>query len=69
MGGASFLLTVAGSLLDATLQDFAPIYQRLDGAGDIPIDAMLDADRVFTTGTQAYAAAGGRLGSAATAAG
>jgi phenylalanine-4-hydroxylase len=48
------------ALLDATLQDFAPIYARLDGAPDIAIDAILPTDRVITRGTQAYAAAGGR---------
>ncbi|HEX6860154.1 MAG TPA: phenylalanine 4-monooxygenase [Caulobacteraceae bacterium] len=42
-------------LLDATLQDFAPIYERLATATDIPIEAILPTDRVFTTGTQAYA--------------
>jgi len=50
------------ALLDATLQDFAPIYARLDGAPDIAIDALLPTDRVISRGTQAYAAAGGRLG-------
>ena len=50
------------ALLDATLQDFAPIYARLDGAPDIAIDALLPTDRVITRGTQAYAATGGRLG-------
>ena len=44
-----------------TLQDFGPIYDRLDGAEDIAIDAILPADRVFTRGTQAYAARGGRF--------
>jgi len=52
------------ALLDATLQDFGAIYARLDGAEDIPIDAILPTDRVYTTGTQAYAAAGGRLAEA-----
>jgi phenylalanine-4-hydroxylase len=50
------------ALLDATLQDFAPIYARLDGAPDIAIEAILPTDRVITRGTQAYAAAGGRQG-------
>jgi len=44
-----------------TLQDFGPIYARLKGASDIPIDAVLPSDRVFTRGTQAYAAKGGRF--------
>ena len=33
-------------------------------AADVPIDVILDTDRVFTRGTQAYAAAGGRLAGA-----
>ncbi|MBI1406001.1 MAG: phenylalanine 4-monooxygenase [Caulobacter sp.] len=57
-----FVIPSLQALLDATLQDFGPIYAAVDGAEDIPIDAILDEDRVFTTGTQAYAAAGGRLG-------
>ncbi len=43
-------------LLDATLQEFTPIYGRLAKAKDIPIAAIETADRVFTRGTQAYAA-------------
>jgi len=50
--------------LNATLQDFEPIYQRLTQAPDIDIDVMAPGDRVFTCGTQAYALAGGRLASA-----
>lgn len=57
-----FVIPSLQALLDATLQDFGPIYAAVDGAEDIPIDAILDEDRVFTTGTQAYATAGGRLG-------
>ncbi len=57
-----FVIPSLQALLDATLQDFAPIYARLDGAEDIAIDAILPTDRVITRGTQAYAAAGGRLG-------
>jgi phenylalanine-4-hydroxylase len=47
------------ALLDATLQDFAPIYRRLAKAQDVAIDAILPTDRVFTAGTQAYALAAG----------
>jgi phenylalanine-4-hydroxylase len=57
-----FVIPSLQALLDATLQDFAPIYARLDGADDIAIDAILPTDRVITRGAQAYAAAGGRLG-------
>lgn len=57
-----FVIPSLQALLDATLQDFAPIYAELATAEDIPIDAVLLDDRVFTVGTQAYAKAGGRLG-------
>ena len=43
-------------LLDATLQDFAAIYDQLEQARDIPIDRILPTDVVLTRGTQAYAA-------------
>ena len=59
-----FVIPSLQSLLDATLQDFAPIYDRLATATDIPIDAILPTDRVYTHGTQAYAKAGGRLAAA-----
>ncbi|WP_041373332.1 phenylalanine 4-monooxygenase [Phenylobacterium zucineum] len=55
-----FVIPSLQSLLDATLQDFAPIYARLAAASDVPIEAVLPTDRVFTRGTQAYAKAGGR---------
>jgi phenylalanine-4-hydroxylase len=56
-----FVIPSLQALLDATLQDFAPIYAALEAAEDVAIDAVLPSDRVFTTGTQAYAIAGGRL--------
>ncbi|MDO9430521.1 MAG: phenylalanine 4-monooxygenase [Phenylobacterium sp.] len=59
-----FVIPSLKSLLKATLQDFAPIYERLSQAPDIAIDEMAPGDRVFTCGTQAYALAGGRLASA-----
>src|SRR5215217_37175 len=59
-----FVIPSVQSLLDATLQDFAPIYGRLAEAPDIAIDAILPTDKVFTDGTQAYARTGGRLASA-----
>jgi len=55
-----FVIPSLQSLLDATLQDFAPIYGRLAKAEDIAIEAVLPQDRVFTRGTQAYALKGGR---------
>jgi phenylalanine-4-hydroxylase len=59
-----FVVPSLQALLDATLQDFTPIYDRLSRAADIPIAAIEPADEVFTTGTQAYALAGGRLAAA-----
>ena len=59
-----FVIPSLKALLNATLQDFEPIYQRLTQAPDIDIDVMAPGDRVFTCGTQAYAMAGGRLASA-----
>ena len=62
---AYFVVPSMQALLDATLQDFGPIYRRLSQASDLPIAAIEPSDRVFTRGTQAYAAAGGRTGRAA----
>lgn len=56
-----FVIPSLQALLDATLQDFAPIYSRLADATDIPIEAILPSDRVLNRGTQAYARSGGRL--------
>ena len=55
-----FVIPSLQALLDATLQDFAPIYRRLASASDIPIETVLPGDPVFTRGTQAYARSGGR---------
>jgi phenylalanine-4-hydroxylase len=51
-----FVIPSLRALLDATLQDFAPIYDRLAKASDIAIAAVLPSDEVLTRGTQAYAA-------------
>jgi len=45
------------ALLEATLQDFDPIYARLDRAPDLGITDILPQDRVYTRGSQAYATA------------
>jgi phenylalanine-4-hydroxylase len=50
-----FVVPSLEALREATLQDFGPIYERLDGATDIPIEAVLESDNVTTRGTQAYA--------------
>jgi phenylalanine-4-hydroxylase len=52
-----FVIPSLQALLDATLQDFGPIYGRLADASDIPIEAILPTDQVLTRGTQAYARA------------
>jgi len=59
-----FVVPSMQALLAATLQDFAPIYDRLSRADDIPIDRIEPSDRVFTRGDQSYARAGGRLSAA-----
>ncbi|OYX97637.1 MAG: phenylalanine 4-monooxygenase, partial [Caulobacter sp. 35-67-4] len=61
---AYFVIDSIQTLQAVTLQDFAPIYDRLEGASDIGIAEILPGDTVFTRGTQAYAGAGGRLASA-----
>ncbi len=61
-----FVVPSLDHLLEVTVStDFAPLYDRLAGASDIPITAVQPDDRVFTRGTQAYAKAGGRLATAA----
>jgi phenylalanine-4-hydroxylase len=52
-----FVLPSLQRLLDDTLQDFAPIYARLESLDDIPIESITAQDRVFSRGTQAYARA------------
>lgn len=59
-----FVIPQMRTLLELAQLDFAPIYDEVRGAEDIPIEAVLPTDRVFTTGTQAYANAGGRLATA-----
>ena len=56
-----FVIDSLEALKDETLKDFGPIYDRLEGQDDIAIDAILPTDTVFTRGTQAYAAKGGRF--------
>lgn len=56
-----FVIDSLEALKDQTLKDFGPIYDRLEGKDAIAIDAILPNDTVFTRGTQAYAAKGGRF--------
>jgi phenylalanine-4-hydroxylase len=50
-----FVVPSLQALLDASLQDFAPIYDRLSRAPDIAIDAFEPGDRIFTCGLQTHA--------------
>ena len=59
-----FVIPSLRALLDATLQDFTAIYDRLSRAEDVAIEAILPTDEMLTTGTQAYALAGGRAAAA-----
>ncbi|WP_313004732.1 phenylalanine 4-monooxygenase [Brevundimonas sp.] len=56
-----FVIDSIEALKAVTLQDFGPIYDRLKDADDLAIEAILPSDKVFTRGTQAYAAKGGRF--------
>jgi phenylalanine-4-hydroxylase len=55
-----FVVPSLEALLDASQQDFAPIYARLETAPDIPIAATIDGDQILTHGSQAYARAAAR---------
>jgi phenylalanine-4-hydroxylase len=50
-----FVVPSLDGLLEATLRDFAPIYERLRAGPDIAIEQVLESDTVITRGTQAYA--------------
>jgi len=52
---ANFVIKSFEDVLEATLQAFAPIYRRLEGAGVIGIDQLPGADEIITRGTRAYA--------------
>ncbi len=56
-----FVIDSIEELKAVTLKDFGPLYERLKGAEDLPIEAVLPGDQVFTRGTQAYAHKGGRF--------
>jgi len=56
-----FVIPSIEALKAETLKDFGPIYDRLQGASDIPVEAVLTGDDVRTRGTQTYAARGGRF--------
>ncbi len=56
-----FVIPSLEHLLEQTTRDFGPIYERLKGADELPIEAILPGDKVYTRGTQAYARSGGRF--------
>ncbi|MCJ9429062.1 phenylalanine 4-monooxygenase [Kordiimonas marina] len=52
-------------LLEATYQDFGPLYDALEASNTVYSPAaVLESDKVHNKGTQAYANAGGRLAKA-----
>jgi len=52
-----FVAPSLAGILAATLEDFGPLYARLDGARDLAIADLNEQDAVITRGTQAYARA------------
>lgn len=56
-----FVIDSIDALKAVTLQDFGPVYERLQGAETIAIDAISPSDEVITRGNQAYAIEGGRF--------
>jgi len=50
-----FVIPSLEALLEATLQDFAPVYAALETAPDLAPDAVIAADEVIALGSQAYA--------------
>jgi len=60
-----FAIESFDELFEATQQDFGPIYRRLlSNPTAYEVADILDTDKVYTKGTQAYADAGGRLAKA-----
>ncbi len=52
-------------LFEATQQDFAPIYDYMTGSDKVfDLTEILEGDKVYNIGTQAYANAGGRFADA-----
>lgn len=60
-----FVIDSFDDLLRQTLEtDFAPLYAALEGMPDIAADAVVEGDRIYSRGTQAYARAAAREGRA-----
>jgi phenylalanine-4-hydroxylase len=57
-----FVISSFEDLLKTTLQDFAPIYERLHDSETVyPVSRVLDTDKLYSKGTQDYAMRGGRF--------
>ena len=56
-----FVIPSIDALRETTLQDFGPVYDRLELTQDFAIDEVTPGDKVYSLGSQAYAQAGGRL--------
>jgi phenylalanine-4-hydroxylase len=50
-----FVIPSLGALLEATLQDFGPVYAALETAPDFTPDELAPGDEILARGTQAYA--------------
>ncbi|MEE8258479.1 MAG: phenylalanine 4-monooxygenase [Sphingomonadales bacterium] len=50
-----FVIDSFEELFEATLQDFGPVYEALEEAGDLAITDIIESDKVYTRGTQDYA--------------
>ncbi len=52
-----FVIDSFEDLLEQTIRtDFAPLYRELEASGDLDVASVLPEDRLFTLGTQSYAA-------------
>lgn len=50
-----FVINSLDELFDATLQDFGPVYDKVKTLDDLEITEILESDKVYNRGTQAYA--------------
>jgi phenylalanine-4-hydroxylase len=56
-----FVIPSVEELKAVTLRDFGPVYDALNAGEDYAAEDVLPTDKVFTRGSQAYAAKGGRF--------
>ena len=54
-----FVIPSLDALLQATLQDFGAIYERLTTSADLAIETLLPGDLVISRGDQSHARSGG----------